>query len=377
MIKGLRITVVHVYGATNKGVRVRTTIGVEEEFVLLDPAMLTPVERAGDALEALRSSARTGTIMAEFFASQLEFATPVCTSSTDILATLEAFRAELHSWSANAGLLAAGVGLPYQVAATARITNDSRYLDIASHFGLIIADHQVNGLHAHVGVADRDGAIAASNRLRPWLPVLLALSANSPYWKGTDTGFDSWRAIHNRRWTTHGIPPHFRDAADYGRRTSALHGIGGSSDAGTLNWVVRPSERYPTVEVRVFDAQLDAGTSAALAAIVRGLVSSPPAELPPAEPELLDSAFWHAARNGLSNDLVDPRSGRLNDAAKVAHTLVDHASAGLSVHDDLESAGAAVERILSNGNGATQQRRAMQRGGTKALAELIRGRLEE
>jgi carboxylate-amine ligase len=349
-----------------------TTIGVEEEFVLLDPATLTPVERAQDARDALGRSDRPGAVTGEFFPSQIEYATPVCTTTAAVLGSLRGFRRDLAGWAADSGLLAAGVGMPYRVLSDAHVTDGERYRDIASHFGLIVPDHQINGLHVHVGVESREHAIRALNRLRPWLPSLLALSANSPFWQTADTGFDSWRAIHSRRWTTYGVPPPFRDAADYDRRTSALHGVGGTSDAGTLNWVVRPSARYPTVEVRVFDAQLDAVSSVALAALVRGLVVTPPrTELPDADPELLDSALWHAARDGLSGELLEPRTARLQPAASVVATLLDEAASGLVEHGDSELVESTVDRILTTGNGATQQRRAFAGGGVSALSDVI------
>ncbi|WP_431279384.1 carboxylate-amine ligase [Leifsonia poae] len=351
----------------------RTTIGIEEEFVLLDPATLTPVECAKGAQDALRRTGdRAGTVTPEFFPSQLEFASPVCETTGEAVTALAAFREELRCWSNRNGVLAAGVGVPYRVAAAAQVTNEKRYRDIAAHFGAIVADHQINGMHVHVGVADRDEAIRALNRLRPWLPTLLALSANSPFWQGADTGFDSWRAIHSRRWTTFGVPPPFRNGDDYDRRTAALRGVGGTSDAGTLNWVVRPSDRFPTIEVRVFDAQLRPETSVALAALIRGLVVSEPVrDLPVGEPELLDAGLWHAARNGLASDLVDPSTGSLSSAAEVVEALLRDASAGLAEHGDEELVASTVERILSDGNGATQQRRALDQGGTAALAELI------
>jgi len=357
--------------------RVRTTIGVEEEFVLLDPETLVPVERARDAQDALRRTGDgSGRVMAEFFPSQLEFASPVCETAGQALASIAGFREALSAWATENGLIACGVGLPYRVAQEAEVTDEPRYREIASHFGLIVRDHQLNGLHVHVGVADRDAAVEASNALRPWLPVLLALSANSPYWNGVDTGFDSWRAIHSRRWTTHGIPPRFLDAADYDRRTAALRGVGGTSDAGTLNWVVRPSERYPTVEVRVFDAQLDPETSVALASIVRGLVVASAGratgtEAVEIEPELLDSALWHAARNGLAADLLDPRDGSLTDARAVVRALLDAAAGGLVEHGDTAAASAVVDRILREGNGATRQRAAMTEGGMRGLTAAI------
>ncbi|MFJ3394910.1 carboxylate-amine ligase [Leifsonia aquatica] len=353
----------------------RTTIGAEEEFVLLDPVTLTPVDRAADAIAALGGRrADGGAVTPEFFPSQLEYATPVCRTAADVSTALEGFRAELREWAASAGLLAAGVGLPHRTAHDARVTDHERYRDIASRFGLVVPDHQLNGLHVHVGVDDREEAIAALNRLRPWVPALLALSANSPFWQGADTGFDSWRAIHSRRWTTHGVPPAFVDAADYDRRAAALGGVGGTSDAGTLNWVVRPSERYPTIEVRAFDAQLDGTTSSALAALVRGLVVSPPpdATAPVAlPPELLDAAHWHAARDGLGGELLDPRDGRLHPATEVVAGLLAAAGPGLAEHDDIDLVRDAVALLLADGNGATRQRRALAQGGTAGLAALI------
>ncbi|MFF2050590.1 YbdK family carboxylate-amine ligase [Leifsonia sp. NPDC058194] len=355
----------------------RTTLGVEEEFVLLDPVTLTPVARAADAVTALGGPRREGgAVTQEFFPSQLEYATPVCDTAAEASEALEQFRRALRAWASDAGLLAAGVGLPYRTAHVAQVTDEERYRDIASRFGLVVPDHQLNGLHVHVGVGDRDEAIVALNRLRPWLPALLALSANSPFWRAEDTGFDSWRAIHSRRWTTHGIPPAFLDAADYDRRAGALSGIGGTVDAGTLNWVVRPSERYPTVEVRVFDAQLDGVTSTALAALVRGLVTTPPegdVDLLPLSPELLDAAHWHAARDGLGGELVNPLDGRLRPAPEVVEALLAQARPGLVEHGDASLVAAAVARLLSDGNGATRQRRALAQGGTSGLADLVSG----
>ncbi|WP_426516378.1 carboxylate-amine ligase [Diaminobutyricibacter sp. McL0618] len=351
----------------------RTTIGVEEEFVLLDPVELSPVNRAHDAVDALRrGNGDEGTVLLEFFASQLEFASPVCTTAAEIRASLTRFRAELASWAANNGMIAGGVGAPYRADAHSPVANADRYRAIAAHFGGIIADHQINGVHVHVGVPDLDAAIRASNRLRPWLPTLLALAANSPFWHGEDTGFDSWRAIHTRRWTTHGIPPSFRDGADYRARTAALLRTSGITDPGTVNWVVRPSERYPTVEIRVFDAQLDSGTSAALASLVRGLVDAQePGEPDAIAPELLDAGFWQAARFGLARDLLHPATGKPHPAAEVVSALLQEATPGMDAHGDTATAAEVVARIMTEGNGADRQRRALREGGTAGLARLI------
>ena len=349
---------------------VATTIGAEEEFVLLDAVSLTPVDLAAEARADLADSARDGEIMSEFFPSQLEFASPVCSTAAELDSSMAGFRRELAEWAHGHRVIAAGVGVPFNIAGHPQVTDLPRYRDIAAHFGHIVPDHQINGLHVHIGMQDRDRAVRALNRLRPWLPALLALSANSPFWGGADTGFDSWRAIHSRRWTTHGIPPAFTDAEDYARRTSALHGIGGTSDSGTLNWVVRPSEKYPTLELRAFDAQLDSRTSTALAALVRGVVDTDRDERPH-EAELLDAAYWHAARYGLDRDLFDPQAGRMRAAADVVHALLDAAAPGLERHGDTQRVESRVGWILNQGNGATWQRRAYREGGRPSLANLL------
>jgi carboxylate-amine ligase len=258
----------------------------------------------------------------------------------------------------------------------AAITSERRYHEIAASYRALVPDHQINGLHIHVAVPSRDAAIQAMNRLRPWLPALLALSANSPFWDGRDTGFDSWRSIHFRRWTTSGAPPHFRDAAEYDARVGMLRGVGGTTDAGTLNWGARPSERFPTVEIRVCDAQLNADATVALAALVRGLVSSEHAAESAIPPELLDASLWHAARDGLSGDLVDPRTSLLSQAESVVEACVEAAAPGLELHGDAVEVASAVAEILSTGNGANRQRLAYRRGGLAGLASLLRRELE-
>ncbi|WP_168770870.1 carboxylate-amine ligase [Glaciibacter flavus] len=349
-----------------------TTIGLEEEFMLLDPRTLAPVGRAAEVIEAVRVTVHAPFVTSEFYASQLEYASPILSTSEDASRELGSFRVALAEIATRLGVVAAGVGLPFDVTDDARLTPGARYLDIADHFGAIVADHQLNGLHVHVGVPDREAAIRASNRLRPWLPALLALSGNSPFWHGRDTGFASWRCIHIRRWTTSGIPPYFRDADDYDARATRLLGVGGTTDIGTLNWAARPSAKYPTVEVRVFDAQLDATTSIPLALLTRGVIASPSDDDEPALPqELLDAALWHAARYGMSAGLVDPASGSMRPAAEVVRRLLQVAKPGLEAHGDHERVAAFVDRTIADGTGADRQRRAYARGGRDGLGDLL------
>lgn len=347
------------------------TFGLEEEFVLLDPDTLRTVDLGVRAVDALRGSC-PGAVVREFFPSQIEFATPVCTDADEAFAAVAGFRRRLAGWAAAAGVVAAGAGTPF--ATSGRVPRwQGRYADIAADIGALAADHQLNGLHVHVGIADRDAAVRASNFLRSWLPVLLALSANSPFWQAGDTGFASWRVIHSRRWTTHGIPPHFADAADYDGALARLTGVGATSDAGTVNWHVRLSAAWPTLEVRVCDAQLDPQSSVALAVLIRALVVAGVERetAPPTGVEVWDAALWHAARHGLTGALVDPGSGRLVPAATAIAALVAAVGWCLGPVDRR-----IVDRFLADvrrfGGGAARQREAYARG---RLGELYREQL--
>src|SRR5690606_5049253 len=161
-----------------------------------------------------------------------------------------------------------------------------------------------------------------------------------PFWDNVDTGFSSWRTINLQRWTTHGCPPVFVDAADYDRRTTALLGIGGHLDRALLAWNVRLSENHPTIEVRAPDSQLQTWQSVMLAAIIRGLVdTATEREAPGADPapELLNASLWHAARDGLGDQLVHPDTGELTPARRVVDDLVEQVGAALSRHGDGET----------------------------------------
>lgn len=349
-----------------------TTFGIEEEFMLLDPATLTPVERAPQALADLDDGQHDGTIAREFLRSQVEYATPICTSMTDAVDALLGFRRRLGQWVADEGVLAAGTGTPLVGSAPAATSPDERYAQISAEVTTLAHDHQISGLHVHVGV-NRDLGVHASNTLRGWLPILLALSGNSPFWNGQDTGYDSWRAIHSRRWTTYGIPPVFRDEDDYDDTVAALIGIGATTDARALNWNMRLSTTYPTLEVRVCDAQLDAASSVTLAIIIRALVDSTrdDSTTPAREQTPWDAALWHAARHGVGGTLVHPETGRLAPASDVLTALRDRVVPHLHDRDEIS----AVTAMLTHPRtGSTMQRVAREKG-LPALAELLSNRL--
>lgn len=350
------------------------TFGFEEEFVLLDPRTLETRDLADRAIRDLAAVAGGGALVREFFPSQIEYVSPVFTSGADAAHELLTFRTALAAWAQRTGVVVAGSGTPWN-ASPAAVNPEDRYRRIAAQIGAVAPEHQINGLHVHVGVGDRAEGVRISNALRAWLPTLLALSANSPFWHAEDTGFASWRALHSRRWTTSGIPPVFSDPDEYDAIVNGLLGVGVTTDAGTINWNVRLSQHVPTVEVRVFDAQLDPVSTLGLTMLVRALAATPePSPIEPT-PGLWDAALWHGARFGLSSTLVDPADGTVRPAADVVARLRRAADPGFMQAAEALLVDEFLRRAGRSGSGADRQRGAAARG-IRALSELYRSALD-
>lgn len=222
------------------------TFGIEEEFVFLDPVTLSPVHVAPRIrAELLDAGYATSEVQHELFQSQIEFASPVLDTREQAADALLGFRTALSAAAAEHGVVAAGTGTPYQKSPVPVMSEDNRYEEIAGVVAALSSEHEINGLHVHGGIPDPESGLRCLNGIRRWLPTLMAISANSPFWCGEDTGFASWRAIQSRRWTTAGCPPHFSNAEDYHERVNALIGIGGTPDSGSIAWYARLSQNSP------------------------------------------------------------------------------------------------------------------------------------
>ncbi len=354
------------------------TLGVEEEYLLLDPATGAPVPVAEQVLaEAGRGNAGGSDLQPELVRAQVEIATPVCHELDEVQEALSAARHRLVAAATGAGVVLAPVGAaPVHAAGRVPVTAKDRYRAIADQSPAVVAEHLVNGMHVHVAVPGRAAGVTVLNRLRPWLHVLLALSANSPMWRGADTGFSSWRGVHALRWGTAGPPPAFADDRDYDRRVDALVATGVVIDRAQLYWTMRLAERYETVEVRVCDVQLDPETATMLAGLVRGLAARALADAehgvpePVLDPELVWAASWQAAREGCAGELVDltgSRGPRLRPAEDVVAGLLDH----VAPHAQLDPVLATLAGTLLAGGGAGRQRRAIARAGVPGLLDLL------
>ncbi|MFG2972199.1 glutamate--cysteine ligase [Streptomyces sp. NPDC048331] len=357
------------------------SLGVEEEYLLVDPvtAVPTPLVEDVSRTAGLGALAERGEVQDELLQAQIEVATPVCESLDEIGGHLLRLRHALASAAEQNGCRIAATGAaPLRGMQPVPVTPTRRYLRMEVDAGQLVDEQLICGMHVHVGVPDPETGVAVLNRIRPWLPTLLAMSVNSPLWDGLDTGFASWRTIVFGRWPVSGPPPHFDGYPDYERRLDALVTSGVIADRAQVYWQARLSDRYPTVEVRCLDVQLRADDAAMLAGVVRALVATAIAEekagveLTPWEPEILHAANWHAARHGLNGTLVG-RDGRPHSSGDALCALFQHITPVLEESGDLREVNALVHRMLRDGTPADRQRRALADGGLPGLIDLITG----
>lgn len=357
-----------------------TTVGVEEEYLLLNPATGMPVPRVEEvrAAAGLHPALGEGEVQRELLRAQVEVSTPACETLGEIGGHLLRLRYELASAAEAVGCRLAACGAAALAPASpVPVTDTPRYRALHRDAPQLVDEQLICGMHVHVAVPDPEAGVAVLNRLRPWLPMLVAMSANSPLWRGDDTGFASWRTVVFGRWPVSGPPPHFANAADYRRRVEDLVGGGLVRDHGQVYWQARLSERYPTLEVRAMDVQLGADDAVMLAGIVRGLVETAlEAEragepVPEPRPELLAGATWHAARHGLDDILIDPVTAKRRKAGEAVAALMEHITPALERSGDAREVHGLVHRLLQQGTAADQQRRAWHEHGPDALLRFL------
>ena len=354
-------------------------MGVEEELLVVDPTG-RPVPLGPDALvtAARRGEGETAEehdradddadeesaahLVPELKAQQIELGTPVCRTLSDV-------ESELRFWRRRADAAAASVGARVAAVATSPVavapvpTEGERYERMLDTFGETAREMLTCGCHVHVGVEDDEEGVAVLNRIRVWLPLLTALTSNSPFWQGTDTGYGSYRSRAWQRWPSAGPNEVFPDAAAYHRLVDDVLATGTVLDSGMLYFDARLSEKWPTVEVRTADVALRVEDAVTLAGVVRGLVETAAREArdgtpPPAvRTEVLRVAAWRAGRSGLSGDLVDPRTGRPAPAAEVIGALLDHLRPALADAGDEQRVTDGLSALLRHGTGADLQRR--------------------
>ncbi|WP_375478451.1 glutamate--cysteine ligase [uncultured Jatrophihabitans sp.] len=352
------------------------TVGVEEEFFLfaVDEGRLRP---AGEPVADAADRRSDGQFEHELKREQAELGTKPHRDLAALRAELRERRAELGRAAAERGVRVVAVGTP-PVESVASVTPDRRYERMHEVYGDTARTALTCGMHVHVGVGSREEGVRALNGVRGWLPVLLALTANSPYADGRDTGYASQRSMIWQRWPTAGPFELFHDLEDYDRTRAALVETGAALDDAMLYFDARLSATYPTLEIRAADVCARVEDAVTVAALARALVDSAAAgALPPptgvlARVELVRAATWRAARYGLTDELVSPLTGDPTAAGEVVGSLLELVGESLRSAGDADVARDGVARILERGTGSDLQRRVLaERGELSAVVDVL------
>jgi len=351
--------------------------GVEEEFLVVDPGTRAVVPEAAAVVRA--AEARLGgRVGREITKLQVETRTDPCGTVGELHKQLVEGRGLLAEAAACAGLGVVATGTPVLGAAVPPpITEGPRQDRGNATFRGLHDELAICALHVHVEVPDRERAVLAGNHLRPRLPLLIALAANSPYWAERDTGYASWRTMIWNRWPVAGPPPYFTCAAEYRDTVAMLHDVGAVVDSGTVFWDIRPSERFPTLEVRACDVPVTAEESAMIAALTRALVVDALRRVDAGDPgpriqaETLRLAYWRAARDGIAGHGIDPLTGRLAPTAELAQDLLAAARPALAESGDLDLVAGWLRGLISEGDGSARQRRAAGCGRLAAVVDRL------
>ncbi|WP_141014201.1 carboxylate-amine ligase [Nocardioides sambongensis] len=350
-------------------------LGVEEELLLVDPDSGRPRPVAAEALRDQRADT-SEVVESELFRYQVETATDPCTGLDELADQLRARRRAASAVAESVGVAAVAVPTPVLADEGDEVTRAPRYERIRQEFGELARTSLACAMHVHVEVAPQEG-VAALDAIAPWLPALVAVSANSPYVRGRDTGYASWRTQVWSSWPSNGTGQAFGSSAEYDRVRAALVQWGAALDEGMVYFDARLSAAYPTLEVRVADVCTDLDDALLVAALVRGLVATAADGALTTDErwrsDLLRAANWRASRYGLSGQLVHPIRMELAPARAVVEDLVHRIRPALGEAGDDGAVADLMERLLARGGGATRQRRVRESRGTleAVVADLV------
>ena len=367
------------------------SFGVEEELLLVAPETGQPRAVAGTVLQTLQHEVTASgggpdgrgggheaadALESELQQQQMETNTRPCRSLDELDREVRRCRSWAADAAQRAGVQVAALATsPVSVEPT--IMDKERYQEIADVFGLTAQEQLTCGCHVHVEISSEEEGVATLDRIRPWLPVLLALSANSPFWQGRDSAYASFRYQVWGRWPTSRPTPAFGSAANYRSTVEQMMLTDTALDTGMVYFDARLSEHYPTLEVRVADVCLHAADAVLVAALVRALVETEARNWRAGQPgpnqrvELLRLAAWRASRSGLDGVLLDPATFRPQSAANVANSLLDHVYDALSDAGDAGAVAELLAAVLERGNGAAFQRGAYDK--TRDMRSVVTG----
>ena len=353
----------------------RYTVGAEEELMLLNAGGVT-LAQSGDAVLRGLSAALAAHTAPETHASVLELVSSVHTDARAAIAELADLRGRISAELGAVGLSPAAAGTyPLVGPSRIRLSESPRYTEVADSMRSLARREPTLALHVHVGVPDPEDALKVLNRLREAVPLLLALSANSPFCQGEDTGFASTRTVIFQGFPRTGAPRRFRTYRDYVEAVDALVASGAVPEPSFLWWDARLQPALGTVELRVMDAQSTIADTAALIAFVQslarlGLEDDEPTAI--CSPEVLAENRFLAARDGIQARLIDPEAHRLVPARALVRTLAERCrphAAALGCLRELDQ----LERLVA-ANGADRQRAEARRVGLAGLVRTLSNR---
>lgn len=345
------------------------TIGVEEEYQIINSGTRELCSRAKQILP-IAQKALGSDVQPEAMLSQIEIATPVCRTLADVRAELVRMRREVIAAAANDGNQIAAAGThPFSHWSEQQLTPKDRYQGLMRDYQQLTREFIIFGCHVHVGLRDREAAIQVMNRARVWLAPLLALTANSPFWLGTDTGYASYRTEIWGRWPQAGVPNIFSSYADYKALVDALVETKSVEEATKIYWDMRLSERFETLEFRVTDVCMTVDEAVMVAGLVRALVQTCHEQamhdkpFVAARPELVRAAQWRAARYGLDADLINFSALAAVPAREMVETFLAFVRPSLEDPGEWDEISSLVYETMQRGTGATRQREAYKRAG--------------
>jgi len=346
------------------------TVAVEEEFAILEPATLELTDRFEDLQAAARGSELEEHLVGELIASEVEVRTGRCESFPEAAARLRERRAQLYGLASSLGLALGGTGThPWARWQDQRIIDTPHYRRNDEILRYVVWRNNSFGLHVHVGIRGADRVIAVCNGLRTYLPELLALSASSPFVEDVRTGLHSARTqIFTRMFPRCGIPDAYPGWAGFEDYVSLLYETGSIDEHTQLWWSVRPHLAFPTVEVRICDAQPDVAEAESLAALIHALTARIARAVDEGEPlpdypnRLLEENLWRAIRDGLSGDFLDFERRETVPARARLERLLEW------VQPAAEEVGAAPYLAIPERNAAERQLQRFDEGAT--LAEI-------
>jgi carboxylate-amine ligase len=367
------------------------TLGIEEELLLLDPTTRQVSSRSHEVIKRFRehgsgrdlgarATVATDELDQELFLHQIETRTDPTVDLRNALAQVVAARRTAGEAARDADLAVVACGVVPMDGFEPVVTRNDRYQDMVEMFGAIARTGGTCGMHVHVGIDSDEEGVRVIDRLSPWLSVILAISANSPFCEGRDTGYATWRSQVWNRWPSAGPTQAFGSVQGYREVSQQLVDLGAARDQGMLYYDARLAVEHPTVEIRVPDVCTDPATSLMIAALVRALVETA-ATTDDAQDfwrvEMLRAAQWRASRYGVSERLVHPLERTPRPAREVVQALVDAVRPALEEAGDLDFVTEGVESVL-RASGAARQRAAYERSGdVEGVVDDLVARTEE